>query len=499
MKQLDQFFGEKNDSPSLFLWQTIGPLFILCTFALAPNNIFLFLAGVVGLFLSARFQIKGFALSVLVLAMVALGQHFVLDNHHLWFFGVEGSYAFAFFITALNSEKHNLFVSSLFSQLQARSSSIANLEQEFISSREMATKKELERSLTIEGLQKELQEVQEQTSSLVVLNEVLRKSAASKAVDVEFLENDILDLQRKMEELSLEKGRLLNEISRFKHPEDVLTEHQKLIDALNEERKEKEQLLIVNMTLSRLHADENARAQTICSQVVSLEEENRELKKQVETNKSQVGELNAKIEELMSERGRYDTSVSGFEEMRNQYKFLQDRLRQAEGQMVARSEEGRVSLSSSSPYPSPREVVLTPEILHDYVPKVEVVSLHQRIQELLAVKHLYDQLIKQFGQQKEVLHKTRKQLFQADTELETLKRQLEMKEMGVDPIFNGLLSEMDLIDHELNLLRQENRDLQEIISRLIEGGVPSPSKKKQETPPAKKKKDLDVPGQGFLF
>ena len=55
MKWINRVLDEKSDGALAFFWQLVGPIFVLCTYALEPHHILIFFAGVIGLFVKTKF------------------------------------------------------------------------------------------------------------------------------------------------------------------------------------------------------------------------------------------------------------------------------------------------------------------------------------------------------------------------------------------------------------------------------------------------------------
>ncbi len=269
MKILDRI-DSQSDGAFTFFWQMIGPLFILCTFALAPSHLLIFSLGVLGLFLSARFQIKGFFAALAVLSVAAIGEHMFSNSPHLWLFGLEISYALAFLITALNADYYNYFVKNLLLQIEAKSSFILNAEEEFAKSRAEVSSQQVLLQEKVDLLQRQIEEVLAEQSSLLILNEVLRKTTSRHIEDQALLQGEVLYLQN-CAEFSLQAQRQAEEeISRLKNESALIQDRENLIDEINRVRLDREQTHMINETLACLHAKESMRAE-------SLEEQKRQM------------------------------------------------------------------------------------------------------------------------------------------------------------------------------------------------------------------------------
>ena len=158
-----------------------GPISLLCTLAIGAKTaipfdlLFLSLAG---LYLCARFQMRGCCYALALLGITAAFKHAFLVSDHLWQLGIEGSLGLAFFISALAFEQGALFLESLNQQMETRSASLANLEEDLVKVQETTQAQQIAFQEKISTLQKELEELQSDHSSILILNEVLRKTTA---------------------------------------------------------------------------------------------------------------------------------------------------------------------------------------------------------------------------------------------------------------------------------------------------------------------------------
>ncbi len=93
-------------------------------------------------------------------------------------------------------------------------------------------------------------------------------------------------------------------------------------------------------------------------------------------------------------------------------------------------------------------------------------------------EQLYKQLKGQFEEKNNLLHQTRKELFRADTELQTLKLEMENEALQMNPLSESVRADIDqaLDEHKL---------LEELVSHLMhtsaEGGAKKPKKKVEDS------------------
>lgn len=337
----------------------LGPTALLCAIAFSPLSLWV---AIPGFFLSTFFRLRGFAYALVGLAIGAFVFHGFITTNHFIQAALEVSFAASFLIIALVQEEKADVGQTLQAQLEANHSTLKILEEELSRTKEEQNQTQIASDSKVLELQTRIEESEKDLSSLMVLNEVLRRTTGRHIEEKNELEKEGIDLQRK---ISL----MREEIERLSQP---LPPKENLMKELNAARVVCEQTHLINETLVKLHAQ--------------------------------------KWQEI--------------EEMRSQ--------------MLPMG-------------PSPVELK-------------------------------YNQLRKQFEEKNQILHETRKELFHKDTELQTLKLQ---QEIPVDPLIKPMQQEMEDLHQETSQLREENQELQDLISALI---AQEPLAQKQQTPSKRKKK-----------
>ncbi|HSX12866.1 MAG TPA: hypothetical protein VLE96_00375 [Chlamydiales bacterium] len=433
MKWIDKVLDDKNEIAMAFFWQLVGPLFILCTNALAPQNDFIFFAGVAGLFLSAKYRNAGFIASSIVLVLVAVAEHFYNHTFSIWEAGLEVSYGMAFFITAQSAARHQVFIRSLFSKIDTKNAFAKDLEDEFTKTRCEITNVQIHAQEKIDSLQKQLDEIHSEQSSLLVLNEVLRKTTATHMNRKETLTDELYQLQNRLQNEITEKETL-----KAKLVNTDLSAHHLLVEELDAVRREHEQTHTLKETLERLHNYEQQRAHVACLQLNAVEDEKNQLHQkvahferelsQVEELKAELAQTQSKFEALKTEKEKVQETLATFDEDRNSLKI---KLAEAEAKLSQKEEK-----QSSN------------------------------------IELLYKQLRTQFEEKNATLHQARSELFKVDNAYQAL--QIEMSQIDI-----GIPRDVVLeLQNEISSLQEENQDLQNIITRLSEPEVDG--KKKPE-------------------
>jgi len=426
MKIVDKLLDDKNEASFAFFWQLIGPLFVLCAFALMPHNTLLFIVGSIGLFLSAKFHMKGFVASLAVLLLGAIASLFIAGADFLWTVGIEGSFALAFFITAQNADRQSSFLQSLFSQVETKSSVISNLEDEVTKSKQETLEQSLSLQEKIASLQKGLDEVLSEQSSIVTLNEVLRKTTARHIAETKAAQETLLNAQISLDFDKQERESIQKNFIRLENESAVAQDNKQLTDEINAIRLDREQTHTINETLARLHAKESLRAKEALEELEVYEKEKKE------TDSIEIKDLKERHENSLSELKK---AVSDRDSLQEEYNSLKDRPQHVE----------------------------TPQDLTQYVEKDTFLHMQEKMKESAKLDALYKQLKVQFDEKNEVLHKTRKELFQVDNALQTLRKEAALDDkMDLKEIIHEIAGLEEKIAH----LEEENKELQDLITSL---------------------------------
>ncbi len=422
-----------------------GPLSLLLSCALGaklsiPFEL-LFLA-VGGFFLSSRYQMRGCFYSIALLALTALARHLFLTGDHLWQLGIEGSLGIAFFITALSFEQGSSLVQALESQIETGKNTLQNLEEELLKMRESLQSGTIGYQEKLGALQKELEETQAEHSSILILNEVLRKTSARS-----------LQEAKECEQLKREIKECEEELQRVKNSDALAIQNRELLKELNQARYDQEQIGLINETLVRVHAGEKLKvkeaeesADSYKQLLQSAHKEVRRIKEpleeQIRAAKEQGKRLEFEFEKTNLEANRLREellSLNAICSERNVYK--------------AQLESAMQELSLKKVAPVDRAPLgIDPEI------KKEAVRLSQ-------IEPLYKQLKQQFEEKNQLLHQVRSNLFKTDTELQKVK--IEKETLELNPLPKEIEKELDVLAGQIKELEEENRELQDVVTVLM--------------------------------
>jgi hypothetical protein len=194
---------------------------------------------------------------------------------------------------------------------------------------------------------------------------------------------------------------------------------------------------------------------------------------------------------------------------REQNRLISETLARLHADATIRAKDLEMELQQAKEAAS-ASVVISPDFeeLQEHLAATE-----RKMSQLLQMEHLYKQLKVQFEEKSQILHQTRSALFKAETELQTLA--LEKSENG--PFLPEPLSkELSQLDEEIESLRGENLQLQELVTHLTErlpqpglfasqrtplpAGAPSLEETLRESLlPKKKRKSKKAKEQDLLF
>lgn len=423
-----------------------GPLFFISTLAVSVSPFIpwdLFLMGSIGIGLCFWLQLRGFGYAFAALILLSIIRHSIFVSDHLWQLGLEGSLGLAFFISALSSEQSFFSTQTLKDQLDSSRSSLKNFEEEFAKTQQVQQDVQIALQEKCGALQKELEELQSEHGSILILNEVLRKKSA-----VLMKENDLL-LSRKEE---FERGQ--KELERLTDCDALVIQNKELMQELNEVRVAKEQADLTNETLNRMCAKEKVRTIEANKEAeelaIRLADTHREVIRVGDPLKKEIAELLREkkswafeFEKALTEANKIREELVQLQEVQNERNFLKERLEKTEEQLQHKEEK--------------RTDKFEP---------------------------LFKQLKRQFDEKQEVLQKTRAELFKVDTMMQKLQIEKSAWEMGALP--KEVENELQDLGKRVGDLEKENKDLMEIVGVLSEGGK-------------KKDKVQVVSEQGLLF
>lgn len=320
-----------------------GPGFLLCNFAFFPEVDF-FALGLFGFGLCTFWKLRGFFLSLIPLC------GFAVLHHSPFELVLEGSLIFTFWITALVSERDLLLQQSMLAQMDARTASLQHLEDELGKAHELSVKTQLAMTEKNSQLQKELEELQSDHSSILILNEVLRQTSARHVREEEEMKIRIADLAKEVEMLQKELDRPL------------ASQNADLMKELNAARVKQEQTRLINETLVRLYARETLKAKEADQEIGSLKEQ---LRAQRPQNNPFLSEELAYAKEKLAALLQIEPK---YRQLRDQYEERNEVLHETRSQLFKADTELqklKIEKEEIELNPIPREIVQELERLEE--------------------------------------------------------------------------------------------------------------------------------------
>lgn len=471
-------FQKAEEARGIPLGQILGAFFLLATVAISAKAALpldFVLMAVIGFFLCSFYQQKGCLYALGLLGFFAAVRHGFFDGAHLWSFGLESSLGCAFVVTGLSLAQEKDNRKALQTQVETRTAALQNLEEELVKVQESATEQQRRFEEKWMSLQKELEETQSNHSSLLILNEVLRKNAARLTEEKEEIFSSFIDFQRRLGLAQVELQEKEKECQRLLNQEALAGENKWLLKELNQARFDREQTHLINETLARLHAKECLKAKEAREQICQIQEEKAEVQKQFSFAKEEIQRLSTHMQKLAEELEQARGSLVKYQELQTETHFLQERLQAAQDQIQFLEQKAAV------PQEDPQLALRLEELIQERGQLTQRLNHAQdQIHQLSQIEPLYKQLRKQFEEKNEVLHQTRVELFRVDTELQTLRIEKQNASQSTSLVPEELQEELEKLNQQVADLDQENELLQELVTHLNEQIAPSDKKKKKE-------------------
>lgn len=515
--------------PKSFVAQVVGSISLICTLFLAgkaaaiPNYDLVFIA-VCGLYFCAKWRFKGCLLALVMLGLSAVAKHLFYTNHHVWQCGFEVSVAVAWIITTLVFHESGKYVDGVSAQNVAQSQTIEFLEDDLSKFKVLSAQESQAAFEKITQLQAQLDEALTESSSYQILNDVLRKSTARAIEEKELLISQGLQSDRRSGQLLSEIDVLQKELGRIGDESSVVQQNGQLFKQLNESRVKEAQTHLVNETLARMHRSENERGKELEAKNELLTEQLEKTTQEKEMNSLLNEELSLKLEEISTTANRQlavqqelsrlledrslrlaeiepqyislSEQVVAIEDELSQRKTLHSilservfemqelnsKLSENEGLLQSELEAIRQQIQEAPPTITAERETFLLEQLQALTQQRDLLSskaeqseemkqqlqiLQTRLEQYVEVEFLYRQLKGNFQEKTAVLHETRVELFHLDTELQTLKQQIEENSLEGEPLVPEMTAEIEEIEQENKALTLENALLNEIITNLM--------------------------------
>lgn len=439
-------------------------LFLLCLFAIGAKTGITFdllFVAISGFYLCARWQIRGCCYALALLCVDAVGRHALFVTDHMFQLGIEGSLACTFFVTALAFEQGSGLVDSLTSQIQSRETALDNLEEDFSKAQQESLTQQVAFQERIALLQKELEELQTEHSSILILNEVLRKTTARHGQENTVLSSKVLDADRHIAQIKSEYEECKKDLARLKDSDKLAIANTELMQELNQARYDKAQTHLINETLARLYLKENLKAKDADSEASALTEQLNFARKE-----------SARVQSQMEEIERLKSQI---EEMRKETSLLAEQLANVPKEQTAHLVQ-EIDRLQHQAQKAEQMRALTKAVEQDPDLAEQLNAAHEHISRLLQIEPQLRQLRQQFDEKNQVLHQVRSELFQTETELQKLR--MEKAALELHPVPKEVEKELEDLTAELMALEEENKELQELITVLNDSKSLKSEKKK---------------------
>jgi chromosome segregation ATPase len=468
MKRLKEWVSLFRDEISLLY--LLGPLSLLLTSLFAAQaelerNSELIFAGAAGLFLAARGRLRGAVYGLALLVLVSLLRHILFVKAHALQLGLEASVGFAILIAALACEEGDAFLSSLRQKIGAGENTIRNLEDEIRRCQERATEEQIAASDRLAALTQSMEEIQSDSSALQILNDVLRKAAAKATGEKERLAEVALQSERKAGELLSLVDELSSDLKRLKDESGLAQQNEALRRELNQIRTQEMQTRLINETLARLHASEAA-------QVAALEQQKGELDGELVRVQGLFAQSKADLERSERERTALHRDLERYQEREKEVAcVLQEQRELAERLQQVEAEAERTRKEQGADLAAEKEHLLA-----------QLAELRTHLAAQAKTEALYRQLREQFEQKTRLLEQTRAQLFHVDTQLQTLQKEKEDRQLEGGEVLAPLHKELERLEQESNHLAEENTFLQDLVTQLMGESAGAKKKVKKRRP-----------------
>ncbi|MBM3184030.1 MAG: hypothetical protein FJZ64_01840 [Chlamydiae bacterium] len=312
----------KEESTKIFF--LAGPIGIFLAFLLAmqiPFSLFpydLALISLTGLFLTARFHLKGCSYALILLAIVGLLFHLFFEDHHMARLLLEAALCSSFIVAALVFEEDAKSFHQLQSQLTSFQATIKNLEEDSLRAREAFVSDQIASHEKINDLQKSLEEIQSDKNSLEMLNDVLRKSNAKYFEEQKAFEERLFSEKEKLGKvlIDLEESRKQIKDSREEEHLHLLLEEEKL---KRQESEKKERALQEALFQNEEKIHELIRIDFLYKQLREQFEEKTQILHETRTvlfkMETEIQKLRMEKEEALLELGSFfDGAIERFEQ-----------------------------------------------------------------------------------------------------------------------------------------------------------------------------------------
>ncbi len=469
VRSFDFFDEEKPLKWSIFFF--IGPLFLLLSLFLISQDfsshyeswIVIFF----GLFFLVRFIKYGIWLSLSLLFFASSVKHLFL-SHHYWQLGLEITIALGFFITYACFSRFGLYYQGLEKKCTENEKNFLLLKTEKDAKEETILKEKEELIQLLDFSKKQALEKEEKCSSLLDFTQTLRLTIEKYTLQNEELLQKTFSLQKQIRTLMVDNNILLEEKEALKDQEILKKDQEKLLQQLNSIRVEKYQTQLINETLARLLSKETLKLKESAESIAKLSDEKRTCENSVLPLQREIAEKSTTLQELQMK----------YEEQNQNLAQLQQNMQKNEAEIELLTEEknaGRTQLLM--------EINAAKKELQHTLQKLEEKNSLMKVYEKQFLQNRnaessYVELRKQFEEKCKVLHETRLQLFQMETNFLTLQKDLENESLLESEECKGMIHFIHQLIEENTFMQEEHQQLIELVAASDHLSKSKSSKKK---------------------
>lgn len=498
---MDNSVAKKELSSKAFLQLLLilGPFFLFLSLSLShlkhlPNyDLWVFIP--LSFLLMWKYSSKGFFASFALLIAVSTVKHFFLP-FHFWQLGLEATIATGLLITYYSLAESSSVFGFFEGQIHEQKEAYTSLQSELLDKEtSLQNEKEvLHNSLT--KLEDDLRLLNQKNASLQGLTDTLQIELNSITTEKNTLFGDLFQKNKALKHLKFRYDDLQIEQAKLQDAANLKRRNHELLNQLNTARVDKYQTHLINEMLARLLSKEARRVKEALDSCHIKEMQQGALQQNLQDTEKEVKTLCLHFEGASNELDKVRADLQKKEAELQYYKTLsaddQEKIQNLSHQFEEQSkalDDLRYELKAkeAKAVESENSTHYLVEIGHL---KKEIKILEQKLEEKGSLLKNYAentlhnhhmeaahiQLRKQFEEKSEILHQTRAELFQAETNLQALLREKETNLFSEDETETLMAKQLLDIEDEVRNLERERDELLSIVTELMHN---LPKKKSQ--------------------
>ncbi|NGX63983.1 MAG: hypothetical protein KR126chlam6_01406 [Candidatus Anoxychlamydiales bacterium] len=474
-------------------WVLLGPFFLFLSVSLATFELKALVA--ISLFFCYRFKFKGLYISLIALICFSFYTQVNLETENLWNLGLEFSIALGLITTAFGLDEIRKLKNM---NSTVDDSELKTLKSEFLEKQKIFenTEKNLNDNLNILNidLDKKQNIIEEFTKDLDAANRNLHESVQSK----DYLLNELDAKVKQIDELQVKQDELYEKLSYLKDEEFLLEKNQNIQKELENLKVTYENIKTEKAKFLTYLTDKDRKIQELETKNQSLikNEDVEKLNSEIKVFQDKINLLEQEKSSLNQDLQKVDNFKSEINEKAVVIKDLETRLQNSIKKeyfdaLKLKLEDSEKKVTEFQP----KDIDQNSAIIDELNKKNE--KQHQLIEKLKSEKSkeqkfenitdqtlldeyeakskkfkrldsLYNQLKDQFEDKQLVLHKTRQELFEVNEKLTAYQREKKSDCKDFTDNEKALLKDLDHISGELSTYKEENQNLQSLITDLLE-------------------------------